>query len=318
MGLRTSSAPGEDVTSAMNPDIEQLVARLWPGQAVGISPLAGGITNSNYLVELAKERVVLRIPGKDSELLGIDRQSELLATQIAARIGIAPPVVVSDPASGAMASRFLEARAVEPAELSKDPLLAETAAALRRVHHAGTVPTVFDPFATIMGYHHLAADRSISEPFDFARCLSIVERFQKVRPWHPTVLGHNDLLNANLLFDQRLRLIDWEYAGMADPYFDLANLSANHDFNQDADRTLLGHYFGESTEVRLAVLSLMKLVSELREAMWGVVQMAISELEVDFAAYANERVDRFEALLSGIDVEGMLELAAQAPGGSVP
>jgi thiamine kinase-like enzyme len=135
-------------------------------------------------------------------------------------------------------------------------------------------------------------------------------RIASARPFVPSVLGHNDLLNANLLHDGSVRILDWEYAGMTDPFFDLANLATNHEFDADADAALLDHYFGRSDETRIATLGLMKLVSELREAMWGVLQQAVSDLDVDFAAYAKAHAERFEQYLADMALEDQLAAAA--------
>jgi thiamine kinase-like enzyme len=107
-----------------------------------------------------------------------------------------------------------------------------------------------------------------------------------------------------------VRILDWEYAGMTDPYFDLANLAANHGFDADAETALVHHYFGVVAETRLATLRLMKLVSELREAMWGVLQQAVSDLDVDFTAYATEHADRFGEILAGLALDDLLASAA--------
>jgi len=121
------------------------------------------------------------------------------------------------------------------------------------------------------------------------------------------VLGHNDLLNGNLLLvDGRIRLIDWEYSGMGDPFFDLANFSSHHDLGEEGDLALLEAYWGETGPALLAALGLMKLVSELREALWGVVQMAVSQLDEDFEAYAVLHSERFFARRDGMDVERSL------------
>jgi thiamine kinase-like enzyme len=104
---------------------------------------------------------------------------------------------------------------------------------------------------------------------------------------------HNDLLNANFLDDgERLRIVDWEYAGMGDVFFDLANFSNNHELDEDASAELLGAYFGELRDADLGALRLMRFMSDFREAMWGVVQTAVSELDFDFAAYATEHFER--------------------------
>ena len=119
-------------------------------------------------------------------------------------------------------------------------------------------------------------------------------------PEHAPVPCHNDLLTANFLFDgTRLRIVDWEYAGMGDRYFDLGNLSVNNGFSDDEDRALLAEYWQQPvTAQRFACLKLMRIMSDFREGMWGVVQMAISALEFDFAAYADEHLTRVSAGLA--------------------
>ncbi len=78
-------------------------------------------------------------------------------------------------------------------------------------------------------------------------------------------------------------IVDWEYAGMGDPFFDLGNFAVNNELDDaDADR-LLEAYFGEpATPRRQAALNLFRFMSDFREAMWGVVQTSVSELDFDF------------------------------------
>ena len=104
---------------------------------------------------------------------------------------------------------------------------------------------------------------------------------------------HNDLLNANFLDDgERLCIVDWEYAGMGDRFFDLANFSINHELDEAASAMLLEAYFGDVRERDAQALVLMRFMSDFREAMWGVVQSAVSELDFDFVAYASEHFER--------------------------
>ena len=53
---------------------------------------------------------------------------------------------------------------------------------------------------------------------------------------------HNDLLNLNFIDDgTRIRILDWEYAGMGDIFFDLGNVAAQHEFNDEQDEILFEH-----------------------------------------------------------------------------
>jgi thiamine kinase-like enzyme len=123
---------------------------------------------------------------------------------------------------------------------------------------------------------------------------------------------HNDLLNANFIDDGvRIRIVDWEYAGMGDPFFDLGNFGVNNGLTADEDEFLLQSYEGSVQTERLARLSLMRVVSDFREAMWGVLQQGISALDVDFVAYAEEHFDRLLRTASGPTFERALRAAAR-------
>src|SRR5260221_13629019 len=122
---------------------------------------------------------------------------------------------------------------------------------------------------------------------------------------------HNDLLNANFIDDgTRSRIIDWEYAGMGGPFFDLGNFSINHELTAEEDELLLAAYDGEVQPPRLARLTLMRVVSDFREAMWGVLQQGISSLDVDFVAYAASSFGRLLANASTPDFERALHQVA--------
>ena len=119
------------------------------------------------------------------------------------------------------------------------------------------------------------------------------ERIRAARGPQPPVPCHNDLLNANFLDDGAIRIVDWEYAGMGDRFFDLANLSVNHEFGE---RTRIARSWrpisASRAMTRLRVLRQMKFMSDFREAMWGVLQSGISELDFDFNAYAAKHFER--------------------------
>ena len=117
-------------------------------------------------------------------------------------------------------------------------------------------------------------------------------------PYTPTPC-HDDLLNLNWLEEDvpgeigELRLLDWEYAGMGDIFFDLGNFSHHHRLNEEQVRYFLNEYFGEVTPKHYARLRLMWPMSELHESMWGTTQTGISKLEEDFQGYADLWFARF-------------------------
>jgi thiamine kinase-like enzyme len=279
------------------------VARLLGVDVQGLiqSPLSGGITNRNVRIDssTAGGPWVVRIPGAETDLLGIDRSTEFAATVAAASVGVGPEVIGLVEPEGYLVTRFIDGRLMDEQTLRQAPTLSRVADSLRRVHDGPVIPGVFAPLAVAATYRRLAAEAGVPIPPACEEALGIarrIDRAQSARPDAPRPC-HNDLLSANLIDDgQRIRIIDWEYAAMGDPLFDLGNLSANHDLTEAEDELLLEAYDGAADERRLARLTLMRVMSDLREAMWGVVQQGISSLEIDFAAYATTHFDRLLAV----------------------
>jgi thiamine kinase-like enzyme len=274
---------------------ESLAARLWPGRTTTIEPLGGGITNHNFKVSLDGEAYVLRIGGKDTEVLGIDRRAEHAAALAAAAVGTGPEVVAFLEDEGALVTRFVEGRSVSDEEMRSPEWIARVVAVLKPFHEGSPLPAQFDSFHVVRRYADAAAERGTRIPAAYERAAEVAARIESLRRSQARQPCHNDLLNANFIGDDaRLWIVDWEYAGMGDVFFDLANFSVNHELGPEADDELLRGYFGERTDTDAAVLCVMRFMSDFREAMWGVVQQGISELDFDFVAYAQRHFERLE------------------------
>jgi thiamine kinase-like enzyme len=283
------------------PLMDRLVALL--GEPSGAAEkLAGGITNRNYRVRLGGGDYVVRITSPESALLGIDRRAEHAAATIAAALGIAPRVAAFLDDAGYLVTEFLPGRSLPPEELREPERLAEVARAVRAVHDGPPFPATFDSFAIVEAYAETAAARGAVLPSGLSRARRAAREIAPALqgPEHRPVPCHNDLLNANfILHPAGVRIVDWEYAGMGNRYFDLGNLSVNNGLDEAEDERLLSAYFGTPcTERRFACLRLMRIMSDFREAMWGVVQGVISTLAFDYAEYATRHFARLEASAS--------------------
>jgi hypothetical protein len=289
-------------------DVAALLDRLWPGEIAHVGPLPGGITNRNYLVDLTDGRqVVARVPGEHTELLGIDRTHEAAAARHAAALGVGPAVVGELPEIGTVVTEFVHGASPD----SIDIVLPLVIAALRRFHTGGAIDGRFPIFEVVTAHARDAAAHGVTPPMQWHRLSEAAHRIEAA--WtvdaDPPVACHNDLLPANVLMDgDRVWLIDFEYAGMNDAFFDLANLSVNAALDEGAEHEMLEVAFDGVTACALAKLNLMKVMSELREGMWAVVQQAISTLDtIDFVAYAHERLDHCSELCSRPEFEHWLE-----------
>jgi thiamine kinase-like enzyme len=275
-------------------DAERIAARVWPGRRVDVEPLGGGITNRNFRVDVGGRSYVLRIGGKDTHLLGIDRRAEYRAASVAASLGVGPEVVAFVEPEGYLVTRFVEGAPAPPDEIRRPEVLREAADLVRRVHDGPRIPARFDSFRVVEAYRASAVAHGVVVPVAYEEAKGVADRIEAVLGRRREVPCHNDLLNANFIRTpgEGIRIVDWEYAGMGDRFFDLANFAVNHEFSTDDEERLLVAYFGEARAADAAHLELMKFMSDFREAMWGVLQQGISELDFDFAGYADRHFAR--------------------------
>jgi thiamine kinase-like enzyme len=268
----------------VEPEPEAIAARVWPGRPFELEVLGGGITNRNFKVSLDGQRYVLRVGGKDTELLGIDRAAEHDASRVAAALGLAPEVVAFVEPEGYLVTRYVEGEV-------GDVDVRRVGAALRRLHGGPELQARFDSFRVVEIYRGTALEHGVAVPSAYERAKATADLIERRRSGVVPCPCHNDLLNANFISGGgHLWIVDWEYAGMGDPFFDLGNFAVNHELDEDGEQALLDAYGSDD----LGALVLMRFMSDFREAMWGVVQQGISALDFDFSAYADEHFARLE------------------------
>ena len=185
---------------------------------------------------------------------------------------------------------------------------------LRALHDSGTeLPKRFDPFRLYEDYAETArahgARRCRRGTTPRSPRPGRSRRRSEGQPGHEPVPAHNDLLPGNFLRDaDGMELIDWEYAGMGDRWFDLGNFAANNELNDDQEAQLLEAYFGEPPDDRArATLKLFRFVSDFREGMWGTVQSVLSEVDFDFRSYAQRHFERAQRARADTRFEEWLE-----------
>jgi thiamine kinase-like enzyme len=271
----------------------------WSGP-ITLRPLEGGITNRNYLVDDGNERFVARI-GEEMHALGVDRRNELQCCRAAESLGVSPPLVYGE--NGVLVSRYVPSQTLDPAGAREPGFATRIARVLRKLHDGWDVLSgdmlFFSPFQSSRTYVATSRRLGATLPSDIDRLLEAMRKLSHaISPYVPA-LCHNDLLPANVLDDgQRIWIVDWEYAGMANPLFDLAGFSVNCGYSEDQDVEFLEAYRGEFRQRDLDELRVLKVASLLRDALWAVVQTVASDLDVDYREYARVHFEKFRDSLA--------------------
>jgi thiamine kinase-like enzyme len=283
----------------MDQHIERILRQI-PGWSVAeavVTPLVGGITNQNYRVDIGGETFVLRIGGKGTHLLGIDRGRESICTAIAAQVGVGAEVIHFLADEEVLVTRFIVGRGITPEMAAEPGTLSRIVDSMKRYHAGPAFPGTFSPFETVRNYHKLALERGVSFPDTLPRVFALMTEVEHALAESGAVQVkpcHNDLLASNFIDDGRtIWILDWEYAGMGDIFFDLGNFAVNQSLNDEQCELLLRSYFGEVRPADLAHLHMMRLGSDLRESFWGFLQLGISELDFDYRDYAHHHLNRF-------------------------
>src|SRR5215207_9304999 len=119
------------------PELTEVVARvtalLGPRQG-SVVQLEGGITNRNFRVNFGGTDYVVRLPGKHTKLLRINREAECIANKAAAELGMAPKVAALLDEPSALVTAFISGREMRAEELREPETIAEVAHDLRQLH----------------------------------------------------------------------------------------------------------------------------------------------------------------------------------------
>jgi thiamine kinase-like enzyme len=299
------------VAARTTPTIEQVIAAIpdWAGRAVSAQPVAAGLTNRNYRVEVDGTPLFVRIPGAATELLAVDRANELHNTRAAAEAGVGPAVLHHLPAWDVFVLGWVDARTMSNEAFAGPDEPHRVADVLRRLHAGPRFRDDFDMFRTAEYYLRVVDERSIRVPAGYREHLDRIPRIRSAlaaRPL-PTVPCHNDLLADNYLDDgRRLWIVDYEYSGNNDPTFELGNTCQELGWDDGRIRALCAAYFGQATDSLLARMRLQMIMSDVGWTLWAAIQAAISSIDYDFWGWAEERWARAATAIGGTDFEDWL------------
>lgn len=278
-------------------------------------PLPSGLTGRNWFrVRLGGSEYVFRLPPDGVRPVGTDPDAECRAQAAAGDMGLAPPVVATLGEPPVLVTRYVPGRAAEADELRRPAAIRALAGPLRRFHDSGLeLPARYDSFEVADEYAAVARRHGAELPAGLGRIQATARAIRGTLrgPLHAPVPCHNDLAPDVFSTDgERIQIVDWQFAGMGDRWFDLANFAANNALDEAAESLLLELYFGEPPDAReLATLRVMRFMSDLDEAMWGFAQEAASDLNGAAGGHARRHFERLAERAADPRLRGWISLA---------
>jgi len=296
----------------MTISIEEVIERIpgWKEKELWYEPLGGGITNHNYTVHTGEEEYVVRIPGAGTEIF-ISRENELDCSIQAGNAGIAPKVIHHLKPENVSIVQFIHGTTLTTSLIADDDnLIKRIVHSIHELHEKVVFRSTFDPFATVRNYLHYVKQFGATLPDDFEWMFGIAERIERAmrRDGPVAVACHNDYLSENFLDDgKKIWIIDWEYGGMGDPYFDLGDFAVEHPFTRDQEELIIEEYCGEVDKRRLYRMLLYKIISDIWWGVWAMIQSKISKIDFDFHVYGSARFERLRKNINDKDFETWIE-----------
>jgi thiamine kinase len=221
-------------------DIRALIATIEPLRGAKIiRELSGGPASDSWLLEAGEKRFVARLDRPAARSLGLDRQAETRVLQTVATAGIGPELVWADEENGILVCNYIEGEALQSDDIHKPALLKELARTLKKLHQLPPVGPPFEPGAAAQRYANKIDTSAASAMAECAGKLAARLYADTVRP----ALCHNDPVHTNIIHHGQLWLIDWEYAAVGDPYFDLAVVVQHHQLSAARKEVFLQAYF---------------------------------------------------------------------------
>ncbi len=299
--------------------VEEVIARIeeWQDKDVLCQELGGGITNRNYVVTVLGEpgtpgagKYVVRIPGEGTDTF-IDRARELSNHRAAAAAGVTPPLLHVLQPGDCTVVPFIEGETMHPESIAGHAdRLQKIVAAMRTYHDRAVFTNEIRVFDMIREYLRMAEDVSAPRPAETDWMLEQGARIEEAmkRDAPAFTACHNDLLSENfiLALDGKMWVIDWEYGGMTDPYFDLGDFCVETPLTEAEEKAVLEQYCGGWDEHRYARMMLHKLVADLWWSIWAMIQATLSKLDFDFFQYGMDRIHRMERNAAHPDYEEWL------------
>lgn len=270
-------------------DLNQIINRVsaWKGAKDIQIERISGLTNMNYRVTVDGRRYVLRVSGQNTDRLGINRRHELSALQNAAAAGIAPHVVDFLLPEGHLVTDWVEGHHWEPEEYRTPEhihLLTET---VKLIHTLPPTGACFSPFERVNACQRTAAGYHVPFPADFDHFLdtmSVVQSDQALDSSDWQCFCHNDLVAVNYLIvpeKPHIQVLDWEFSGLGDRYYDLATVVYTHDSEgpipAELEQMMLDGYFGKVSAFQRRRLLGMKYMLMLFTGMWGLAQHGMQQ-----------------------------------------
>lgn len=257
--------------------------------------MPGGLTNKNFKVVTEDGTpVAVRLAGQGTADY-INRPAEKYNAVEMAAIGISPEIYYYDAKVGSQIVEFINKETMHAIDFqTKDDVLEKAGKVMRFYHDSGVkFKSAFSPIVVTEGYIEILKKSYDKRYEGWDRISSALDKIKSIYAVNPPVQVpcHNDTLAENFMYDGKaMSVIDWEYSGMNDGFYDLACVVVENSLDQKCEEKILCAYCGgEPTEIDRAKLLINKFLVTTHWSTWSLVQISYGKDEAFYWDYGLER-----------------------------
>lgn len=265
----------------------------------------GGLTNHSYhVINPDGKEWVVRLPGEGTEKM-INRQDEKVSTELACRLGIDAKLLYFGDDGVKISEYIANAKTMSPELMREKQQIIKAADVLKKLHSSEVDTGIpFEVFEMAKSYEDIIAENNVSLYEDYSETkenvMQIKNRLDSL-VHSKKVPCHNDPLCENwIMGNAGLMLVDWEYAGMNDPLWDVADVSIESDYDEEMDNLFLESYFErQPTALEKQSFYANKIYLDYLWTLWGKTRVPYDGEPME--EYAKERYLRLKDNLNKIN-----------------
>jgi thiamine kinase-like enzyme len=289
----------------------------WKDLDIQIIQLSGGITNKLFRIQSEKGDYTVRIYGDKTDLF-INRDCEAHTIQEMARVGVASKMIKYMPEIGVTIVEFIGDSIVLTNEHFQDPSFhSKIVAPIRKIHASGVrLKQIFNPLVEVMKMSAILKRLDAQyEEFDISGTIQRLIKLSSIinLPESEYTPCHNDLLADNFIlinddardrYAEPMYIIDWEYAGMAPKYYDMADMFQEILVPRESEKGIVAEYCaGDNYDRTLFLIDLFKPFPDIYWFLWSMIQLNISKIEFDYYNYGKVKYENAVGNLEFIEKE---------------
>lgn len=203
---------------------EYIVARvnalMHTKDAAIVKRLEGGMSNYTYVVETRGKRYTYRVPGKYAEKF-VDRVEEWDNIQEVNKLSLNNATSYVEVISGEKLAEYVEGTILSETDVvSYNDMSVK---ALKQIHNSNLRFKDYNAFGRLADYERYCREMGFTHPKEYIELRCKLDQMRQAHADVPMVPCHCDYQPTNLVVSgDKLYVLDWEFAGMNDPFYDIA------------------------------------------------------------------------------------------------